>query len=124
MSYTVKGTIIVIGEKQMFDAGSGKLTFRIDTGEAYSNILEFELFKGASYVEHLDNFTKFNKVGDAVEVEFNLKTNLWTNPKTQKESLFTSLSCWKVEKAEGVTHSESQPSTPTEVKEDISDLPF
>jgi len=98
MEYKVKGQITVISEKQMFDAGSGKLTFRIDTGETYNQFWEFELFKSKDYVEHLDNFYKYNKVGDEVEVEFNVKTNLWTNPKTNEERLFTSLSCWKVEK--------------------------
>jgi len=98
MSYKVKGKITEISEKQMFPAGSGKLTFRIDTGEEYNKIWEFELFKGKDYVEHLDNFIKFNKAGDDVEVEFNVKTNSWTNPKTDVEKLFTSLSCWKVDK--------------------------
>lgn len=103
MSYKVTGTITAISEKQMFDSGSGKLTFKVDTGDQYSDPLEFELFKGEKYVEHLDNFTKFNKVGDNVDVEFNLKSKAWTNPKTNEERTFTSLSCWKAEKVEGQT---------------------
>ena len=118
MSYKVKGSITAISDKQIFDTGSGKITFRIDTGEDYNKFWEFELFKSKDYVEHLDNFSKYNKVGDNVEVEFNIKTNLWTNPKTNEERLFTSLSCWKVEKVEGV-------STPPTQEENSSDiLPF
>ena len=98
MSYKVEGKIVSISDKQMFDAGSGKLMFRVDTGDQYSDPLEFELYKSVDYVEHLDNFTKYNKVGDGVEVEFNLKSKLWTNPTTNEEKTFTSLSCWKVEK--------------------------
>lgn len=115
MGYKVKGQITEISEKQMFDAGSGKLTFRIDTGEKYNKFWEFELFKSKDHTEHLDNFTKYNKVGDNVEVEFNIKTNLWTNPKTNIERLFTSLSCWKVEKVDSQTE-------PTEASN--TDLPF
>jgi hypothetical protein len=97
MSYKLKGSITAISE--IADAGNGKkLSFRIDTKEQYNNIVEFEMFKGADYVEHLDKFTKFNKVGDDVEVEFNLKTFNWKPESDNK--IFTSLSAWRVEKAD------------------------
>ena len=119
MEYKVKGRITVISEKQMFDTGSGKITFRIDTGEKYNQFWEFELFKNKDYIEHLDNFSKYNKLGDDVEVEFNIKTNSWTNPKTNEERLFTSLSCWKVEKVtDNVTPGESNDATA------VNTLPF
>lgn len=103
MSYKVKGTIVSISDKQIFDSGAGKISFRIDTGEQYNNILEFENFKGADKLEYLDSFTKYNKLGDKVEVEFNLGSNLWTNPKTNIEQCFTKLNFWKIEKIEGET---------------------
>ena len=124
MSYKVEGTITAISEKQMFDAGSGKLTFKVNTGDEYNDDLEFELYKGAKYVEHLDNFTKYNNIGDNVEVEFNLKSKSWTNPKTNEERTFTSLSCWKVEKSEGSTPAQSQPSPRPTVEDTTEDLPF
>ena len=68
MSYKVKGTIVSISDKQIFDSGAGKISFRIDTGEQYNNILEFENFKGADKLDYLDSFTKYNKLGDKVEV--------------------------------------------------------
>ena len=74
-----------------------RIYFSIDI-EQYDNIIEFENFKGSDYVEHLDTFIKYNKIGDNVNVEFNLGANLWTNPKTEIESCFTTLKCWKVEK--------------------------
>ncbi len=95
MSYKVKGIIKSISDVET--AGTGKkLSFRIDNGEQYSNLMEFELYKGADYVEHLDNFSKYNKIGDNVEVEFNIKTFNWKPEADNK--IFTSLSCWKVEK--------------------------
>ena len=41
----VIGKIISISDIQTFPAGSQKITFRIDTGEEYNNIVEFEIFK-------------------------------------------------------------------------------
>ena len=124
MSYKVQGSIVSISEKQMFPAGSGKLTFKVDTGDQYNDALEFELYKGEKYVEHLDNFIKFNKVGDNVDVEFNLKSKAWTNPKTNEERTFTSLSCWKVEKLEGSTPSPSQAAEFPATYEPEEKLPF
>lgn len=94
MSYKVKGTIKSISDAETVGTGK-KLFFRIDNGEQYNNIMEFELYKGADYVEHIDNFTKYNKVGDSVEVEFNIKTFNWKPESDDK--IFTSLSSWKVE---------------------------
>jgi len=97
MGYKLRGTITSISEIE--SAGSGKkLSFRVDTGEQYNNLVEFELYKGAEYLEHLDKFVQYNKVGDFVDVEFNLKTFNWKPEADNK--IFTSLSCWKVEKAQ------------------------
>lgn len=121
MSYKVIGEITRIKEKQTFDSGAGKIEFRIDTGEQWNNILEFELFKGAEYVQHLDNFSKFNKVGDRVEVEFNLKSNHYT--KDGNDKIYTSLSCWKVEKV-GFKETPTAPKQEPAPTKEIEDLPF
>ena len=120
MNLEKKGTIIKISEIQKFPSGSGKLTFRIDTKEDWNNIVEFEMFKKAEYLEHLENFTKYNKVGDNVNVEFQIKTNHYTDK--GKDLVFTSLSCWKVTK-------EDEGFEPAVKKEEVkyqedSDLPF
>lgn len=106
MSYKVKGSIVSISEIE--DAGNGKkLSFRIDTKEQYNNLIEFEMFKGAEYTEHLDNFKKYNKVGNEVEVEFNLKTYNW-KPESENK-IFTSLSAWKVNKVVNEPATEEPP---------------
>ena len=80
------GKIIKISDRQTFESGAQKLSFRIDTLEAFNNIVEFDLFKGAEYLMHLDNFEKFNKIGDMVNVEFKLSTNHWTKDGNDKVS--------------------------------------
>jgi hypothetical protein len=108
------GKIVKISDKQMFDSGAGKLTFRLETDDQYNKLWEFELFKGAAYIEHLDNFTKYNAVGDNVEVEFDIRTN--HHVKGDKDSIFTSLGAWKVSKLEE--------SKPAKVEPKKEDLPF
>tara|TARA_R110000772_G_scaffold208280_1_gene318735 strand:+ start:141 stop:509 length:369 start_codon:yes stop_codon:yes gene_type:complete len=73
--------------------GSGewvKQEFILDTDEKYNNIFCFELFGE----EKVSNFAKYNKIGDQVEVTFNVNCNKW------KDRYFTSLSAWKITKAE------------------------
>lgn len=100
MEFKVKGTITTISDIQEVGAGK-KLSFRIDTGEQYNNLIEFELYKGADHVKHVEDFGNFNKIGDNVEVEFKLKTFNWKPEADNK--IFTSLNCWRVDKVEGFT---------------------
>jgi len=117
MSYTQKGTISSISE--ISEVGTGKkLTFRIKTDDQYNPLWEFEMYKSGEYVEHLDNFIKFNKVGTEVEVEFNIKTFNWKPEADNK--IFTSLSAWKVNKV-----GEATQEIETALPQDSSDqLPF
>ena len=67
----------------------------------------------------MEQFTKFNRVGQDVDVDFNVKTNEW------KGKYFTSLGAWKIFKAEVTDSPEGLDVTGTEVKADESnDLPF
>ncbi len=84
-----------------------KLTFVGETPEEYNNVYAFEIF-GAEKVE---NFNKFNKVGDLVSVEFNVSCNEW------KGKYFTCLAAWGVEKGSGTA--EEVPAG-----DDGDDLPF
>ena len=68
-----------------------KLTFVGETTEEYNNVYAFEIFGS----EKVENFNKFNKVGDLVSVEFNVSCNEWQG------KYFTSLACWRVEKGSG-----------------------
>jgi len=97
-----------------------KQGFLVQTNEQYNNLYCFELF-GA---EKVDNFLKYNKVNDSVDVEFNVQTNEWQG------KYYTSLQAWKVFKAESNSQAPQMPPTPvfepaTNVKEEEhDDLPF
>ena len=118
MSFKQTGTIISISKVTILDNGAKKLSFRIDTKEAYNNIWEFEMYKSEAYAEHTDNFVKFNKVGDSVEVEFDVRPRVWA----EKDRVFTSLSHWKCVKAEA--GNETQPEAPVVSSTEDDDLPF
>ena len=113
-NYKVVGKIVSISEIEAVGAGK-KMSFRIDTEQQYDNLLEFEMYKKEEYFEHLDNFSKYNKVGDSVEVEFNIRAFNW-KPEAENK-IFTSLSCWKVTK-QGANNESPKES------ESSDDLPF
>jgi len=75
-----------------------KLTFVGETNEEYNNLYAFELFGQ----EKVENFNKFNKVGDIVNVEFNVNTREWEG------RYFTSLSAWRIDKAQEGTQAPAQ----------------
>lgn len=90
-----------------------KQNFIVSNNEGYNDakqIFCFEIFGE----EKVQNFNKYNKVGDKVKVDFNISTNEW------KERYFTSLQAWKVFKAE--VSNESKPAEVSEEEEDS--LPF
>ena len=95
MNFTQRGTILSITEVETLANGAAKLSYRIDTGDQYSPIREFEIYKGADHVEHAHNFAKYNKVGDVVDVEFEIRTREW------ETKIYTNLSHWKCTKVEG-----------------------
>ena len=81
-----------------------KREFIVKTSDEYNNLFCFDVFG----LEQVENLTKFNNVGDVVEVQFNVKCNEW------KGKYYTSLSSWRIEKLEVVQQ---------EAKSD-DDLPF
>ena len=117
----VSGKILSISERQTFDSGAQKLSFRIDTLESFNNIIEFDMFKGVEYIKHLDNFENFNAIGDFVDVEFKLNTNHWT--KDGNDKVFTSLSAWRVDKVKSVGDISTEPVKVAE-PDDLDELPF
>lgn len=113
MSFTIKGKILSIGEVKNFDNGAKAIDYQVGTDEQYNNLYSFEMYKGAEHVEHIDNFIKYNKVGDQVSVEFNVRTNEYNG------RFFTSLSPWRVDKID-----QAQPVQDSIVTDDTDDLPF
>ena len=117
MSYKESGIIKTVGGVESGTSQAGKewkkIVFVIANNGGYEGreqLFAFEVF-GA---EKVDNFLKFNKVGDAVDVDFNISTNEW------KGKYFTSLGAWKVFK-QGVS---TPPPQPEQVVEEDDILPF
>ena len=114
MNYTKQGTIVSITDVETLSNGGAKLSYRIDTGDQYNNIWEFEIYKGADHAEHAHNFVKHNAVGDVVDVEFQVRPREW------ESKIYTSLSHWKCTKVQGSTT--EQPNTAGDA--DSDPLPF
>ena len=108
--------ITKISEVQSGTSKAGKdwkrLTFVGETSEQYNNLYAFELFGE----EKVDDFVKFNKEGDSVDVDFNVSTREWEG------KYFTSLSAWKVFKAQNTAETTVTSEVPTASDEDS--LPF
>lgn len=85
-----------------------KQIFILKTDEAYNNLYCFDVFGD----EKVANLTKYNKVGDTVNVEFNIQTNDYQG------KYFTSLQAWKISKI-----GKEEPSA-TVLPETADGLPF
>jgi len=114
MNFTVKGTIISIGDIQKFDSGAKKLTLVIDTNEQYNNLYAFDYFKSGEYIKYIDEFSNYNKIGDQVEIEFNV------NSKEYNGKYYTNLSLWKITKIGAASPEDKKES----IEEEDGDLPF
>jgi|TARA_R100000655_G_scaffold75663_1_gene114553 hypothetical protein len=97
MSYKVKGIITSIGQKKVLDNGAVVLDYVIkNTSEnGYETLYSFDIYKAKEYAQHLDKFLEFNKVGDKVIVEFNIRG------KEYNGRVYNSLSHWRCEKEVG-----------------------
>ena len=88
------GKIIHIGEKQTFASGSEKIQFVIELDEKdwqdNNKVMAFDFFAGASKLEKMQNFEKFQKVGQVVDVDYDIDC------KEYKGKYYTNLSAWKV----------------------------
>ena len=119
MDFKVTGAISHISEvvKGKKKDGSGewqKLTFTIKTPDQYNNLYAFDVFGD----EKVENFLKYNKKDQNVDVSFNIRTNEWEG------KYYVSLQAWKIFKAEGVAEvvPEAKGVAMTEMPE--GDLPF
>jgi len=94
----LEGTIEKINDTIKFDSGFQKREFVINTGGDYPQQVKFEVIK-----DKCDTLTHYNKVGDFVNVSFNIKGREFTN-KDGKVMLFNTLSAWKIQKIEADKH--------------------
>jgi hypothetical protein len=96
----ITGTIVaILPVEDISDGKYRKQVFAIKNNEGYDGkevVFAFEIFeKSGAEKSKIDNLGKFNKVGDFVDVSYEIRCN------ENKGRYFTSLSAWKVFKAEG-----------------------
>jgi len=122
MSNKVKGYITFIGEPETLSNGAKKLNYRIKSDNEYDRAdWSFEMYKKPEHQEHIENFIKFNSVGDRVEVEYTVKPSEW------KGRYFINLSHWKIEKLteqEDAIQGEALTAAQMGDDSDIDSLPF
>ena len=95
-------------------------TYQKNDGSTGENLVAFELFGE----EKVENFGKYNKVGDNVEVKASVRSNRWE--KDGKVSFFTSANAWRIDKAttSADTPPQSQPTQMQEPQVEVDKLPF
>jgi hypothetical protein len=126
MGLEIKGIIVKIldiqtGEKKDGSGQWEKQQFVVDTKTQYNNLYCFEVFGD----QKVDNFKKYNRVGQEVTVEFNVNTSEY------KGKYYTTLSAWKIMATPLQNTAETNTNTsqygaplPNEEGDDTSDLPF
>ena len=108
-----------IGEIQTFGANGFKVVKWVvidDSNSEYPQTLELQCTQ-----DKADQLLQYNKVGERVDISFNLRGREYENPTTKKISVFNTIEAWKVFKAEGVEEKEPL-QTPAE--QEHEDLPF
>ncbi len=113
MDLEIKGTLTKIGETIEGTGKDGKpwqkLTYTVETDQTYNNLYAFEVFSQ----DKVEQFKKYNTVGDNVSVKFNVNTNEW------KGKYFTTLQSWRCTKDDSQTTEKE-----TVQAEAQDDLPF
>ena len=113
MDLEIKGTLTKIGETIEGTGKDGKtwqkLTYTVETDQTYNNLYAFEVFSQ----DKVEQFKKYNTVGNKVSVKFNVLTNEW------KGKYYTTLQSWRCTKDDAQTTAKETVQTETE-----DDLPF
>ena len=125
---STEGKLKRIHEEQIINERFKKREFVIETEEQYSQTLIFQLVQDKTNI--IDNF----KVGDKIEVYFNLRGREWQRDTDSEIRVFNTLDAWRIEKLtenDSITsevNDQNTDATPTSENilkdEDEDDLPF
>ncbi len=101
----IKGKVLEIFPVQQVRESFRKREFVVEYREngQYSEYLKFELLQ-----DRCDLLNDY-KIGEDVEIQFNLKGRVWTNPQGEKV-YFNSLQAWRIDKlkSDSVSGNENQ----------------
>ena len=111
--YTLKGEVKTIGKTIAVTDSFKKRDFVIqDNSSQYPQTIQFQSVQDRT--DLIDSF----KIGDSVEVFFNLRGREWTNPEGVVK-VFNTLDAWKIQPLNSETTTAE-----THVAEGEDDLPF
>lgn len=115
--------IIKIGELQTFPSGYTKVDFVVrDDSSQYPQEIQFSINK-----DKAEKFIEYNKVGQRVDVSFNLNGRSWLkegSPETDRK-WFNDLNAWKIFKSDSKQPETTSFEPATNLNaEDHEDLPF
>ena len=89
---STEGKLKRIHDEQIINERFKKREFVIETEEQYSQTLIFQLVQDKTNI--IDNF----KIGDKIEVYFNLRGREWQRDTDSEIRVFNTLDAWRIEK--------------------------
>jgi hypothetical protein len=94
MIYIVQGKIASIEAIKTLENGAKVVNYIVDetNDKGYTTKFNIGMYKGQEYAEHVENFVKYNKVGDEVEVEFTIRSTEYNG------KIYNNLNHWKINK--------------------------
>jgi len=113
MELKLNGTIKLINELQTWDSGFSKREFVITTQEQYPQDVKFEVVK-----DKATDFEKYNKVGDNVDVKFNVRGNEYNG------KYYVNLQAWHVAKVGSANNAQTTQTNSVTTEEVADDSPF
>lgn len=121
--FNIKGTIKVIMDVQVISDKFKKREFVLDTKSGqYDQVIALQLTQ--DNVDMIDA----HKVGDEVNVSFDLRGREWTSPKDGQVKYFNTLSAWRIEATTAVAATETSAPPPSvndaPMVDETDDLPF
>jgi len=121
--FNIKGTIKVIMDVQVISEKFKKREFVLDTKSGqYDQVIALQLTQ--DNVDMIDA----HKVGDEVNVSFDLRGREWTSPKDGQVKYFNTLSAWRIEATTATAAPETSTPPPSvndaPMVDETDDLPF
>ncbi len=120
---TLEGKLVAVFEKQQVTDSFAKREFVVETDDQYPQTIKFELTQNKC--DAIDDY----KVGDDINVHFNVRGRKWHNAKKNEDVYFVTLNAWRLEaKSSNQTGSDNPPPSENDIPpvDDgmADDLPF
>jgi hypothetical protein len=115
--FKINGTLKVANQTQVISEKFSKREFVIETKDQYPQQVMFQLTQDKC--ELLSAF----KVGNEIEVSFNLRGKSWTSPAGEVK-YFNTLEAWRLERLDGSGESIQDKARVDQIEDDGDGLPF